>query len=99
MDEGLGLVVAEALVAGVPVVGARSGGIPDLITDPEAGALVPPDEPAALADAIERVAEDPRFLAGARRAGHALAEWLSPAAVAARFEEIYAQALAEAGPR
>lgn len=97
VDEGLGLVVAEALVAGVPVVGARSGGIPDLLSDPEAGALVPPDDPVLLADAMAKVAGDPRYLAGARRAGHLLAEWLSPAAVAARFEDIYAGALAGAG--
>jgi len=97
VDEGLGLVLAEALVAGVPVVGARSGGIPDLLTDPDAGALFAPDDPVSLADAIAKVAGDPRYLAGARRAGHVLAEWLSPAAVAARFEDIYAGALAGAG--
>lgn len=97
VDEGLGLVLAEALVAGVPVVGARSGGIPDLLTDPDAGALFAPDDPVSLADAMSKVTGDPRYLAGARRAGHVLAEWLSPAAVAARFEEIYAGALAGAG--
>lgn len=97
VDEGLGLVVAEALAAGVPVVGARSGGIPDLLTDPHAGALVPPDDPAALADAIATVAGDARYLAGARRAGHLLAERLAPSAVAAFFEAVYADALE--GPR
>jgi len=94
VDEGLGLVVAEALVAGVPVVAARSGGIPDLLTDPEAGTLVPPDDPAALADAIQLVASDDRYLAGAARAGRALRSRLSPDAVAQRFEEIYRAALA-----
>jgi len=94
VDEGLGLVVAEALVAGVPVVAARSGGIPDLLTDPDAGVLVPPADPAALADAIERVAGDERFLAGAARAGRALLERLSPEAVAERFERIYNAVLA-----
>lgn len=94
VDEGLGLVVAEALVAGVPVVATRSGGIPDLLTDPEAGALVPPGDPGALADAIRRVAGDDRFLAGAARAGQALQRRLSPDAVAQRFERIYAAVLA-----
>ncbi len=94
VDEGLGLVVAEALVAGVPVVAARSGGIPDLLADPDAGALVPPEDPAALADAIQRVATDARYLAGAARAGQALLERLSPDAVAQRFERIYADVVA-----
>jgi len=93
VDEGLGLVVAEALVAGTPVVGARSGGIPDLLTDPDSGVLVPPDDGAALADAIALVAGEERFLSGAAREGRALAERLSPAAVAERFEAVYEAAL------
>jgi len=93
VDEGLGLVVAEALVAGVPVVATRSGGIPDLMTDREAGELVPPGDPAALADAMSRVAGDGRYLAGASRAGRALLERLSPDAVAGQFEAIYGSVL------
>lgn len=93
VDEGLGLVIAEALVSGAPVVGVRSGGIPDLVTAPYAGLLAAPDDPAALADAIAEVATDDRYLEGAKRAGVALAERLSPATVAAQFEDIYLQAL------
>jgi glycosyltransferase involved in cell wall biosynthesis len=93
VDEGLGLVVAEALVAGAPVVGARSGGIPDLVTAPYAGLLVPPDDAPALADAIAEVATDDRYLNGAQRAGIALAERLAPATVAAQFEGVYAQSM------
>lgn len=96
VDEGLGLVVAEALVAGAPVVGARSGGIPDLLVDPDAGLLVPPDDAPALADAIARVGSDPKFLVGARRAGHVLAERLAPDAVAAGFERLYENVLSRA---
>ena len=93
VDEGLGLAVAEALVAGVPVVATRSGGIPDLMTEEDAGALVPPGDPAALAEAMARVARDDRYLAGARRAGRALLERLSPEAVAANVEAIYGTVL------
>jgi glycosyltransferase involved in cell wall biosynthesis len=92
VDEGLGLVIAEALVSGVPVVGARSGGIPDLMTAPYSGLLVAPDDAAALADAIAEVMADDRYLDGARRAGVALAERLAPAAVADRFEALYLEA-------
>ena len=93
VGEGLGLVIAEALVAGAPVVGARSGGIPDLVTTPFAGLLVPPDDPAALADAIREVVTDDRYLDGATQAGIALAQRLAPASVAAQFEDIYAEAV------
>jgi glycosyltransferase involved in cell wall biosynthesis len=94
VDEGLGLVVAEALTQGVPVVATRSGGIPDLMTDPDAGILVPPSNPQALAVAIRSVTTEERFRVGAWRAGKSLAERLSPEAVAARFEEIYTRSRA-----
>lgn len=92
VNEGLGLVVAEALVLGVPVVATRSGGIPDLLTDPEAGVLVPPSDPVALAAAIKTVAGEPRYTRGAAQAGRTLAQRLSPARVAEGFEEVYLRA-------
>jgi glycosyltransferase involved in cell wall biosynthesis len=90
--EGLGLVVAEALIHGVPVVATRSGGIPDLLTDPDAGMLVPPSDPASLADAIRTVISDERYLVGAMRAGRSLADRLSAERVAEGFEAIYNRA-------
>ena len=92
VDEGLGLVVAEALTQGVPVVATRSGGIPDLLYDPDAGMLVPTDNPASLASAIREVVSEPRYLVGAMRAGRALADRLSAEKVAEKFEGIYAKA-------
>ena len=89
IDEGLGLVVAEALTQGVPVVATRSGGIPDLLNDPDAGILVPPANPAAMALAIRNVVKEDRFKVGAWRAGRILAERLSPERVAEGFEKIY----------
>ncbi len=89
VQEGLGLAVAEALTQGVPVVATRSGGIPDLMADPEAGILVPPGEPPALAQAIRQVLKDDRYRVGAQRAGRILAERLSPEKVAEQFEIIY----------
>ncbi len=89
LDEGLGLVVAEALTQGVPVVATRSGGIPDLFIDPQAGMLVPTSAPGALADAIRTVASEERYKVGALRAGRILADRLSPEKVAEQFEGIY----------
>jgi glycosyltransferase involved in cell wall biosynthesis len=49
----------EALAYGVPTVSTESGAIPEIIDDGVDGLLVPPANPAALADAIQRLAEDP----------------------------------------
>jgi glycosyltransferase involved in cell wall biosynthesis len=55
-SEGLPLVALEALAAGVPLVASAVGGLPSLAP---AVALVPPDDPRALAAAIDRVLASP----------------------------------------
>jgi glycosyltransferase involved in cell wall biosynthesis len=54
--EQFGRVLAEAMAAGVPVVGSDSGAIPEVIGD--AGLVVPEGDPAALAAALHRVLSD-----------------------------------------
>ena len=56
--EGMGRVIVEAFCRGRPVVGTRSGGIPDLVEDDVNGLLVPADDAEALAAALERVLGD-----------------------------------------
>jgi glycosyltransferase involved in cell wall biosynthesis len=56
--EPLGNATLEAMAAGRPVIGTRVGGIPEMIIDGETGALVPPSDPRALADAISRIVHD-----------------------------------------
>lgn len=51
-SEGCPNVVLEALACGTPVVASSVGGVPELIRSPEQGILVPPRQPAALAEAI-----------------------------------------------
>ena len=51
-QEGFGLALSEAMLCGAAVIGARSGGITDIIEDSQRGLLVPPDDSSALADAI-----------------------------------------------
>ncbi len=57
--EGLPMAPAEAMAAGVPVVAASVGAVPEVIDPPRGGTLVPPDDPDALADAVLALLDDP----------------------------------------
>jgi glycosyltransferase involved in cell wall biosynthesis len=57
--EGFGLYVIEALAAGVPVVQPRAAAFPELIEATGGGVLCAPDDPQALAIAIEELLLDP----------------------------------------
>jgi starch synthase len=50
--EPLGIVNLEAMACSTAVVASRVGGIPEVVADGETGVLVPPDDPAALASAL-----------------------------------------------
>lgn len=66
--EGLGSVILEAMAAGLPVIGARAGGIPDIIKNYISGRLIEVGNPDQLASAIKDIANDStlreRFIAG-----------------------------------
>jgi len=92
VQEGLGLVVAEALASGVPVVATRTGGIPEILGDPsEFGTLVPPSNPKSLAEAIlswgrlPAVVRHQRAMAGRIK----ILQTFGPDRYLDRLEEIY----------
>jgi len=87
--EGYGMVLAEALARGLPVVSTTAGAIPDTVPA-DAGLLVPPGDPKALAAALRQVITEPgvrgRLAVGARAARHNLPSWSDAAhAFAAEF--------------
>jgi glycosyltransferase involved in cell wall biosynthesis len=59
LNEGLSNSLLESMAAGVPVVATTVGGNPEVVLDGETGLLVPPRNPAALAEAICRVLRTP----------------------------------------
>jgi glycosyltransferase involved in cell wall biosynthesis len=88
--EGIPVALIEAMGHGVPVVSTTTGGIPELLED-GAGLLVPPQDECALAEAIERLLDDPRLRADLGCAGRqrVVEEFATEAVVAellARFE-------------
>jgi phosphatidyl-myo-inositol dimannoside synthase len=64
--EGFGISLVEASGCGVPVIGGRSGGVPDAVREGETGLLVDPADPDAAPAAVARLLDDPDL---ARRLG------------------------------
>ena len=83
----------EAHACGLPVVGFRVGGLPDITEDCISGALADPFEPLALARAIHWVLADRDRHAGLRAAARdrAVREW-APARIATCYSDLYRQA-------
>jgi glycosyltransferase involved in cell wall biosynthesis len=88
------VVLMEAMAAGVPVVATRIAGIPELVEHGESGLLVPPGDPAALADAIALLLESDGLRARFGAAGRAKVEReFNLRHEVARLVEIMTQAL------
>lgn len=96
--EGLGVVLLEALLYRRPVIASAAGGIVDIVKDGQTGWLVPPGDPAALADAIGEACRNPaearrRAENGRRR----VLEHFSPDRIAGELMKIYRRAKEERG--
>src|SRR5690554_7290294 len=81
----------------VPVVGAKAGGIPDLISDKANGLLVSPGDPEALASAIQFILDNPEQAAAFADAAQAGLTAFSPASVAERYLGLYSATLESQG--
>jgi alpha-maltose-1-phosphate synthase len=90
--EPLGIVNLEAMACETAVVASRVGGIPEVVEGSVTGLLVPPDDPASLADALNVLLRDPGRAAAMGLAGRerAVTEF-SWDAVAAQTAELYAE--------
>ncbi len=92
--EGTPIALFEAMAASVPIVTTRVGGVPDVVGAGEA-LLVPPDDPAALAGAIDAIFTDPAAAqARAARAAVRLAEQYALEPWLERHAELYRAVMA-----
>jgi len=94
-SEGLPNVAVEAFALGRPLLATRVGGLVDLQTmNADALTLVPPGDPAALADGIAALLNDPARCLSQIRAGYSIIDQdLNTAEVARKYERFYAECL------
>ena len=70
IQEPFGLVCAEAMSLGKPIIGTNVGGIPEQVVHGVTGFIVPPGDPTALADSIDLLLSNPPLLAACGQKGY-----------------------------
>ena len=97
LDDAFPTVLLEAMAAGLPVVASSVGGIPEIVDSGVTGILVPPANPAALAEAVSSLLSDRPRLARMAEAARVRADAeFSTAAWTERLAVVYENVLAEA---
>ena len=96
-EESFGIAAIEAMAAGRPLVATRSGGLPEIVEDGRTGRMIPLRDAAALAAAIEELADDPELRARLGAAGpEAVAERFTVERMVDGYEEVLAAEVARA---
>jgi glycosyltransferase involved in cell wall biosynthesis len=96
LREPFGNVAIEAAAYGTPAVGTTVEGLPEAIRDQYTGILVPPKDPARLADAILRLARQPALAAQMGAAARArVKQHFLPHRVAKEVEQVYQHVLSD----
>ena len=99
-EEGLGIVILEAMASGLPVVSTRCGGPETCVVEGETGYLTPVGDAQALAQRMQALLEDDALRQRLGRAGRALVnERFSLQAAGKPFLDVYDRLLGRVGER
>jgi glycosyltransferase involved in cell wall biosynthesis len=87
--EPLGLVVMEALARGIPVIGTRRGGIPEILQEGKTGFLFEPSRPGELQEQIQKFLRQPSLVSQMGQQGRERAKDFTPDAMCRQYLEVY----------
>ena len=95
--EAFGTVFVEAAAMGLPVIGTQVGGVPETMMPGRSGLLVPPNDPGALAQALDLLLGDAALRRRMGEAGRRVRDLglFTPARVAQDVENVYHRWLSE----
>lgn len=91
--EGLPRTIVAAMAAGVPVVATGADGVVDIVDDGVTGRLVPPQAPAAAAEAVLQLLADPSSARRMAREAHARVQSFGATAMVRGLEQVYDEVL------
>ena len=93
VSEGMGLVLLEAMQAGVPIVASAVGGIPEVLRAGKDGLLVPPGDVAGFSEACSKIIDNPKLAKSLVRSG--LSRWpmFSIESMVSETEQVYLRLL------
>ncbi|HEY2951835.1 MAG TPA: glycosyltransferase family 4 protein [Verrucomicrobiae bacterium] len=95
--DNMPVAVVEACAMGLPVVATSVGGIPDLLQNDETGLLVPDDDDAAMAAAVDRLCRQPGLASKLSCNGRQLAERSSWAQVLPQWHQLITEVMSNSG--
>ena len=96
--ESFGMVLTEAFAAGTPVLASGIAGYRDVVEEGVDGVLVPPGDPQALAEELQRAYEEPARLQEMGRAARESSRRFAWPEVARKVESVYERAVAATRP-
>jgi glycosyltransferase involved in cell wall biosynthesis len=99
LNEGMGRVLVMAMTLGKPIVATRVGGVAELLGDGEAGLLVPPRDPAALAEGILALLHDRNRAAALAEKGRRRVPRYSMEAMLEALAKVYRELMERDGPQ
>jgi len=98
VSEGMGLVLLEAMQAGVPIVASAVGGIPEVVRAGKDGLLVPPGDVAGFTEACASIIENPNLAKSLVHSGQDRWPMFSIESMVSKTEQVYTRLLDQSTP-